>query len=206
MLSGVYGRFRDNHVLKVILFMGLMLSAMLALFVLLAYQLTPDTLLINPQHKVSLLLRTTHMTSIIVNLACIPVYYLWLNRSCKNAWLLNPPKMKVTPGRVVGNYFIPIISLWKPYADLMQIRNASFGMRSDLSHLISIWWLSCLTLLALYIVQLIGMLISNPEITAMGDKLSTVSSITNIILNYLSIMVILSITNAQSKRAAELQY
>ncbi|MGB2402054.1 MAG: DUF4328 domain-containing protein [Akkermansiaceae bacterium] len=204
-LSGVYGHFRDNHCLKVILFMGLMVSAMLAIFVVLAHQVTPTETLTDPLHKATLLLNVTHVTGVIVNLACLPIYWIWLNRSGKNAWLLNPPKMKTTPGRTVGNYFIPIISLWKPYTNMMEIRNASFGMRNDLRHLIPIWWLSWLSLLALQIARLLGRLTNNPEIMIMGDKLSTVSATTNIILNYLSMIVILSITNAQSKRAAELQ-
>lgn len=204
-LCGVYGHFRDNHTLKVTLFMGLMLSAMLALFVLLAHQITPTKDLTNPLHKAALLLNVTHVTGMIVNLACLPVYWIWLNRTGKNAWLINPPKMKTTPGRAVGNYFLPIISLWKPYTDMMEIRNASFGMRNDLQHLIPIWWLSWLSLLALHIARILGKLTHNPEIMTMGDKLGTVSVTVNIILNYLSMILILAITNAQSKRVAELQ-
>ena len=205
VLSGTYGHFRENHALKIILFMGLMLAAMLILFSLLARQLTPASLLADPQHRITLLLRATYITGIIVNVVCLPLYCLWVNRSCKNAWLLNPPKMKASPTWVVYCYFIPIVSLWKPYSHMMEMRNASFGMRSNLSTLIPIWWLSWLALITLNVVQLAGSLASNPEILAISDKLNTVSGITNVILNYLSIAVILSITNAQNKRASELQ-
>lgn len=204
-LSGTYGDFKDNHSLKVTLFMCLIVSAMLALFVLLAWQITPSSVLANPQHQTTLLLNVIHITGVIINIACLPVYCLWLNRCCKNGWLLNPPKMKVTPGWAVAYYFIPIVSLWKPYANMLEIRNASFGMRSDLNNLIPIWWLSCLALIALTVAQLAGNLASNPEIVAISNKLSIVTALANITVNYLSITVILSITNAQDKRATELQ-
>lgn len=185
--------------------MGLIVSAMLILFALLARQFTPASILTDPNHKISLILSAAYITGITVNILCLPFYCLWINRCCKNAWLLNPPKMKVTPAWAVGYYFIPIVSLWKPYVHMMDIRNASFGMRSDLNKIIALWWLSWLAFLSINAVKLVGHLASNPEVLAIDDKLSTVSGITNIIFNYLSITVILSITNAQNKRASELK-
>ncbi|MDG1357220.1 MAG: DUF4328 domain-containing protein [Akkermansiaceae bacterium] len=205
VLSGTYGPFQDNHALKVILSTGLILSAMLILFSLLARQLTPAIILAEPQHQITLLLRAIYVTGLIVNFACLPFYCLWINRSCKNAWLLNPPKMRVTPGGAVGYYFIPIVALWKPYANMIEIRNASFGMRSNLTSIIPAWWLSWLALLMLNTAQLAGGYAANPEISAISDKISSVSAIAIITLNYLSITVILSITAAQQKRAAEMQ-
>ena len=205
VLSGTYGPFRDNHILKIILTTGLILSAMLILFSLLARQLTPAIILAEPQHHITILLRVIHVTGLIVNFSCVPFYGLWINRSCKNAWLLDPPKMKTTPNWTVSYYFLPIVSLWKPYANMIEIRNATYGMRSNLICLIPAWWLSWLALLVLNIIQLVGSYATSNETLLISDKISSVSYIAIIILNYLSITVILSITTAQVKRATEMQ-
>ena len=52
--------------------------------------------------------------------------------------------------------------------------------------------------------QLTGHLSINVEIMAIRDKLSSVADMASIALNYLSIAVVVSITNAQNKRASEL--
>ena len=205
VLSGTYGPFRNNDPLKAIIFMGLIVAVMLTLFSLLARQVIPATILAEPDHHISITLRVIYMAGITIHILCVPFYCLWINRSCKNAWLLNPPKMKATPAWAVAYYFIPIVSLWKPYRSMLEIRNASFGMRANLTRLLPLWWFSWLAFMILTAGQLTGHLSINVEIMAILDKLGSVADIASIALNYLSIAVVVSITNAQNKRASELR-
>ena len=205
VLSGTYGPFRNNDPLKAIIFMGLIVAVMLTLFSLLARQVIPATILAEPDHHISITLRVIYMAGITIHILCVPFYCLWINRSCKNAWLLNPPKMKATPAWAVAYYFIPIVSLWKPYSSMLEIRNASFGMRANLTRLLPLWWFSWLAFMILTAGQLTGHLSINVEIMAILDKLGSVADIASIALNYLSIAVVVSITNAQNKRASELR-
>jgi len=205
VLSGTYGPFRNNDPLKAIIFMGLIVAVMLTLFSLLARQVIPATILAEPDHHISITLRVIYMAGITIHILCVPFYCLWINRSCKNAWLLNPPKMKATPAWAVAYYFIPIVSLWKPYSSMFEIRNASFAMRANLTRLLPLWWFSWLAFIILTAGQLAGQLSINVEITAMREKLTSLADMASIALNYLSIAVVVSITNAQNKRASELQ-
>lgn len=66
-------------------------------------------------------------------------YCIWKNRSCKNAWLLNPEAMKTTPAWSVAWYFIPIMNLFKPYQAMREIRNASCAS-GKLSIALPVWW------------------------------------------------------------------
>ena len=205
VLSGTYGPFWNNDLLKAIIFIGLIVAVMLTLFSLLARQVIPATILAKPGHHIAITLRLIYMAGITIHILCVPFYCLWVNRSCKNAWLLNPPKMKATPAWAVAYYFIPIVSLWKPYSSMLEIRNASFGMRANLTRLLPLWWFSWVAFMILTAGQLTGHLSINVEIMAIRDKLSSVADMASIALNYLSIAVVVSITNAQNKRASELQ-
>ena len=205
VLSGTYGPFRNNDALKVIIFIGLITTVMLTLFSLLARQVIPAAIIAEPDHHIAITLRLIYMAAITIHVLCMPYYCLWLNRSCKNAWLLNPPKMKATPAWAVAYYFIPIVSLWKPYSSMFEIRNASFAMRANLTRLLPLWWFSWLAFIILTAGQLAGQLSINVEITAMREKLTSLADMASIALNYLSIAVVVSITNAQNKRASELQ-
>ena len=204
VLSGTYGPFWNNDLLKAIIFIGLIVAVMLTLFSLLARQAIPATILAKPGHHIAITLRLIYMAGITIHILCVPFYCLWVNRSCKNAWLLNPPKMKATPAWAVAYYFIPIVSLWKPYSSMLEIRNASFGMRANLTRLLPLWWFSWVAFMILTAGQLTGHLSINVEIMAIRDKLSSVADMASIALNYLSIAVVVSITNAQNKRASEL--
>ena len=77
-------------------------------------------------------------------------------------------------------------------------------MRANLTRLLPLWWFSWVAFMILTAGQLTGHLSINVEIMAIRDKLSSVADMASIALNYLSIAVVVSITNAQNKRASEL--
>ena len=78
-------------------------------------------------------------------------------------------------------------------------------MRANLTRLLPLWWFSWLAFIILTAGQLAGQLSINVEIIAMSEKLTSLADMASIALNYLSIAVVVSITNAQNKRASELQ-
>ncbi len=52
-------------------------------------------------------------------------FLVWIHRANRNARALGAEGMKFTPGWAVGWYFVPIMSLWKPYQAMREIWQAS---------------------------------------------------------------------------------
>ncbi len=203
LLSGIYGPFRDNDALKAIIFAWLILGIMSAIFPLAMRQIVPAEILSDQDHKLTIVLRAVTIAGMATYIFCLPFYCFWVNRSCKNAWLLNPPKMRTTPGLAVGYYFIPVVSLWKPYVSMCEIRNASFGMRDQLTTLLPLWWFGWVSYLLMTAGRISGKFSSNEEVISMSKKLATVADISGIALSYMTIALVISMTNAQNKRASE---
>ena len=109
--------------------------------------------------------------------------------------------MKITPAWAVGYYFIPVVSLWKPYVSMCEMRQASYGMANQLKSLLAYWWFFWLAYIVLTTCHLASELSSHEELITMRDKLSMVTGITGIVLNYLTAAVVLSMTNAQNRAA-----
>ena len=53
------------------------------------------------------------------------VFLTWVYRANRNARALGARNMRFTPGWAVGWYFIPIMSLWKPFQAMREIWQAS---------------------------------------------------------------------------------
>lgn len=202
-ISGTYGAFRHNDALKAIIFVCLILAAMLTLLSLVAPAFIPPEMTQSRDHLLGMTIRGITVAATLSQILCLPFYCLWVNRTCKNAWLLNPPKMRTTPGWAVAYYFIPVVSLWKPYVSMCEMRQASYGMGSQLKGLLAYWWFFWLAYVLLLASRLTGQLSSHEELATMLDKLDTVAGITGIVLNYLTAALVLSMTNAQNKGAAE---
>jgi hypothetical protein len=84
-----------------------------------------------------------------VQVACAIMFGLWTYRVAKNAVAMGG-QLSISPGWAVGYYFIPIVSLWKPYQAMAEVWDASDpDPRSEphqqRSHaLLLAWWLSWL--------------------------------------------------------------
>lgn len=84
-----------------------------------------------------------------VQIACAITFGLWTYRVAKNAVAMGG-QLSITPGWAVGYYFIPIVSLWKPYQAMAEVWDASdpdpqsepYQPRSH--GLLLGWWLSWL--------------------------------------------------------------
>ncbi|MGD2117916.1 MAG: DUF4328 domain-containing protein [Chromatiales bacterium] len=68
----------------------------------------------------------------------------WIHRANYNARQLGAENMEFTPGWSIGYYFIPILTLWKPYQAMKEIwrasKNPSDWSSQTSSTILPIWW------------------------------------------------------------------
>lgn len=208
-ISGPYGAFRENGTLKTILVSLLVIDSMMSIFTsgvlnLLdiqqqksdAYWLTEEPSQLDDIINVASI---AHLLLIIVLMILL---FVWINRSCKNSWLLDAPRMKTTPGWAVGYYFIPILMLWKPFTSMKEIRSASYGSDTALKAIIPLWWTFWL-LSSFLNNNIFGSYLgsADQESYLMACKLDLVSVPIDVTFNYLTIALVTGITLAQRRRA-----
>ncbi len=68
----------------------------------------------------------------------------WIYQSNQNARYLGAKDMAFTPAWSIGFYFIPIVSLWKPYQAMKEIWQASQNPNNwqieKVSSILGVWW------------------------------------------------------------------
>lgn len=68
----------------------------------------------------------------------------WIYQANQNARQLGAKDMAFSPGWSIGFYFIPIVSLWKPYQAMKEIwqasQNPSNWSAEKVSSILGIWW------------------------------------------------------------------
>ena len=68
----------------------------------------------------------------------------WIYQSSQNARYLGAKDMAFTPAWSIGFYFIPIVSLWKPYQAMKEIWQASQNpgnwQLEKVSSILGVWW------------------------------------------------------------------
>jgi len=73
----------------------------------------------------------------------------WIHRANYNARQLGAQSMEFTPGWSIGYYFIPVLTLWKPYQAMKEIWQASHNPSDwsfvKISPMIGIWWFLWIT-------------------------------------------------------------
>ncbi|MEJ6570856.1 MAG: DUF4328 domain-containing protein [Akkermansiaceae bacterium] len=208
---GTYGPFRDNGPLKYVLIGLLLLDSMFVIFnsgvlnylAIKQYESDEYWLTDEPSQLDNImgLIGASHGFLILITAI---VFVIWINRSCKNAWLLDPPRMSITPSWSIGYYFIPIVNFWKPYVSMKEIRSSSYGSDHALRGLMPIWW-------ALWIISsILGLVVfrihltsDNDESYLMASKLAFVSVPVDVILNYIAIILITGVTAAQKRRLSQ---
>ncbi len=81
---------------------------------------------------------------VILNIATIIIFGMWIYRAAANVVAAGVSGFDYTPGWAVGWYFIPFANLFKPFAAMRQIWNASFGgsgqYLDDGNTLLTAWW------------------------------------------------------------------
>lgn len=159
--TGPYGPFRDTRNLArtVIILLWIGFAAEFITYTLFGFELwlldSPrgDAYLEGVTHEwLTQALGSAAIIQILFYLITIIFFAVWINRSCKNAWLfqsadrqgmpslraLGSNSMTITPGWAVGYYFIPIVNLWRPYTAMREIRDASGP--GKLTAVLPFWW------------------------------------------------------------------
>jgi len=71
-------------------------------------------------------------------------FLMWIHRANRNARALGAQGMRFTPGWSVGWFFVPLLSLWKPYQAVKEIWQASHNPyswdRQDMAPAVGRWW------------------------------------------------------------------
>lgn len=120
----------------------------------------------------------------------------WIHRANYNARQLGAENMKFTPGWSIGYYFIPILTLWKPYQAIKEIWKASkspsdWGAQNT-SGILSVWW--ALWLISGILGQAIFRLSMRAEELQELINLNIVTQISNV-LDIPLALVLLAIVN-----------
>ncbi|MCO7188890.1 MULTISPECIES: DUF4328 domain-containing protein [unclassified Pseudoalteromonas] len=73
----------------------------------------------------------------------------WIHRANYNARQLGAEKMEFTPGWSIGYFFIPVLSLWKPYQAMKEIwktsHNPTNWVFEGVGSIVGIWWFLWIT-------------------------------------------------------------
>ncbi len=78
------------------------------------------------------------------------LFCMWIHRSHRNLPSLDSSNLKYSPGWAVGGFFVPVLSLWRPYQVTTEIwkasdpttdiNNSTAWQSSTASSIISSWW------------------------------------------------------------------
>ena len=61
----------------------------------------------------------------VLHMLTVVIFCIWIVRANKNVRALGANGLRFTPGWAVGFFFIPIVSLWKPYQAMKDLWRAS---------------------------------------------------------------------------------
>lgn len=208
-ISGPYGAFRENRTLKTILVSLLVIDAMMSIFISgvlnlldIQQQNRDEYWLTEEPSQLDNIISVASVAHLLLIIVLMVLLFTWINRSCKNSWLLDAPRMKTTPGWAVGYYFIPILMLWKPFTSMKEIRSASYGSDTALRTILPLWWTFWLVSSFLN-HNIFGSYMDSgdQESYLRACKLDLVSVPIDVIFNYLTIALVTGITLAQRRRA-----
>jgi hypothetical protein len=151
-------------------------------------------------------------TSTVVSIVYLGIFVatvifssVWIYRSSWNARQIQPSEKRITPGWAIGWYFVPFLSLWKPYQAAVQCLNSSEDPQGAIDRsapgFFQAWWF-------LWVVSSVGgnlsFRLSNKAVSA--DDIRSVALLDlglaplSIITTLLFIRVIKTITQAQQGR------
>lgn len=84
------------------------------------------------------------LADVVLTLITVVFFSMWIYRAAANIVAAGTVGFDYTPGWAVGWFFVPIANLFKPYAAMRQIWNASHGGQGDelerAEGMLAIWW------------------------------------------------------------------
>jgi len=125
---------------------------------------------------------------------------VWIYRASWNARQLRPLEGRITPGWAVGWFFVPIMSLWKPYQAMKQTWEASHD--AGVPGFVPAWWgLWVVTSLTSNAGFQMSMKAEYTDDFRMVSTIDLISAPLNILCAVLFIRLINAITAAQRGKA-----
>jgi Domain of unknown function (DUF4328) len=132
------------------------------------------------------------------------VFLRWIYYTNKNLHLLSNQKMEFTPGWSVGWYFIPIANLFMPYQSMKEIWRVSHKNESASYAIVGWWW--CLWIVSAVLGRLalrLTMRAETAEDYARSTATDMASTVVEIILNIVALMLVTRIGTAYSRNFVE---
>ena len=137
------------------------------------------------------------------------VFGMWIYRAAANVIAAMVPGFDYTAGWAVGWYFVPFANLFKPFAAMRQIWNASHTGGRDLDRgepLLVYWWgIWTLSGIASYVALRFGLNPENAADARSALEIETFSSVLCLALYPLAYLLVDRITRAQRDRLTSAQ-
>lgn len=144
-------------------------------------------------------------TDVLLLLVTIIFFSMWIYRAAANVVAAGTAGFDYTPGWAVGWFFVPIANLFKPYAAMRQIWNASHGGQGDelerTEGLLAIWW-GCwlLSNIASNISLRFTLTPASPEELETGLQIGIFAALVSLALYPAAYRLVDRITTAQRER------
>ncbi len=128
---------------------------------------------------------------------------IWIYRASWNARQLQPFAGRITPGWAIGWFFVPFLSLWKPYLAIKETWAASLRA-AEVPVWMGWWWAAWI------VANVLGQISfrMSKSVTTMDDLrmvawIDVVSALTGLCAGYLFLRIIRAISSAQMVRRPE---
>ena len=145
--------------------------------------------------------------AIVIAIVTGVVFLRWTYVASRNAYSFDASGMRFTPGWAVGWYFIPLLTLWKPYQALVEVFRVShpgFGSNWRLAprpRILPIWWTLWIaaTFLGQAVVRLAFRADTIDEIL-LGSRLTFAAELLDVPLCLAAIQVVSTLQKWQSDK------
>lgn len=129
----------------------------------------------------------------------------WIHRANYNARQLGAENMEFTPGWSIGYYFIPILTLWKPYQAMKEIwkasKNPSNWNSQSVSRLLPIWW--SIWIISIILAHAIFSLSMRAEELNELINLNIITQVSNTLDILLALVLLAMVSNIHNMQASQ---
>jgi hypothetical protein len=145
------------------------------------------------------------LADLLLTLVTVVFFSMWIYRAAANIVAAGTIGFDYTPGWAVGWFFVPIANLFKPYAAMRQIWNASHGGQGDELErpegLLAIWWGTwVLANIASNIALRLTINPASPAELKTGQQIGIFASLVSLALYPAAYRLVDRITTAQRER------
>lgn len=131
----------------------------------------------------------------------------WIHRANYNARQLGAENMTFTPGWAIGYYFIPILTLWKPYQAMKEIwkasKNPTDWESQNADTILPIWW--TFWLISNFLGQAIFRLSMRAEELPEMINLNLITQASDILDIPLALVLLVIVNNVHKMQTSQLE-